>query len=54
MKFKFQYVVGLERETKPAALPFGKAIHKSVETYYLNLLETEEIIPVEQVGWRVR
>jgi hypothetical protein len=54
MKFKFQYFVGLDWETKPASLPFGKAIHKSLETYHLNLLETGEIIPVEQVRWHVR
>jgi CRISPR/Cas system-associated exonuclease Cas4 (RecB family) len=49
MKYAHSYVWGTPWETKPVALPFGKAIHKSAETYYLNLLETGEIIPVEQM-----
>mgnify|MGYP001816646557 CR=1 FL=1 len=48
-KYHFQYVIWLDWETKPIALPFGKAIHKSAETYYLNLLETGEIIPAEHL-----
>jgi len=49
MKYYFQYVVGVGWETKPAALIFGKAIHKAAETYYVNLKENGEIIPVEQM-----
>jgi len=49
MKYANQYVIGLDWETKPVALPFGRAIHKSAETYYLSLLEAGEIIPVEQM-----
>jgi len=49
MKYYFQYVVGVDWETKPAALIFGKSIHKSAETYYVNLKENGEIIPVEQM-----
>jgi|GEM_PF-205158 len=49
MKYAHQYVWGTPYESKPAALPFGKSIHKAAETYYLNLKETGEIIPAEQV-----
>jgi len=46
-KYGHQYVFGTPYETKPAALISGKAIHKAAETYYVNLRETGEIIPVE-------
>ena len=49
MKYAHQYVWGTPWQTKPAALPFGKSIHKAAETYYLSLLETGEIISVEQI-----
>lgn len=49
MKYYFQYVVGVDWETKPVALISGKAIHKAAETYYVNLKENGEIIPVEQM-----
>ena len=49
MKYTFQYVQGVPWETKPVALPFGKAIHKAAETYYRNLMETGEITHVDQV-----
>jgi putative RecB family exonuclease len=49
MKYAHQYVWATPPETKPVALPFGKAIHKGAETYYRSLMETGEIIPVEQV-----
>jgi putative RecB family exonuclease len=49
MKYAHQYVWGTPAETKPVALPFGKAIHKAAETYYRNLKDTGEIIPVDQV-----
>jgi len=49
MKYYFQYVVGVDWETKPVALIFGKSIHKPAEIYYVNLKENGEIIPVEQM-----
>jgi len=49
MKYGHQYVWATPWETKPAALPFGKAIHKAAEVYYRSLQETGEIIPVEQM-----
>jgi len=49
MKYAHQYVWATPPETKPVALPFGKAIHKAAETYYRNLKDTGEIIPVDQV-----
>jgi CRISPR/Cas system-associated exonuclease Cas4 (RecB family) len=48
-KYGHQYVWGTPPETKPIALPFGKAIHKAAEAYYRNLKETGEIIPVDKV-----
>ena len=49
MKYAHQYVWATPPETKPVALPFGKAIHKAAEAYYRNLKDTGEIIPVDQV-----
>lgn len=49
MKYAHSYVWGTPWETKPVALPFRKAIHKSAETYYRSLQETGEIIPVEKM-----
>jgi len=49
MKYAHNYVWGTSWETKPVALPFGKAVHKAAENYYRNLKETGEIIPVDQV-----
>jgi len=49
MKYAHNYIYGTPWETKPVALPFGKAIHKSAETYYRSLQETSEIISVEQM-----
>lgn len=49
MKYAHQYVYGTTYETKPAALIFGKSIHKPAEIYYVNLKENGEIIPVEQM-----
>jgi ATP-dependent helicase/DNAse subunit B len=48
-KYGHQYVFGTPYETRPAALISGKAIHKAAETYYVNLKENGEIIPVEQM-----
>ena len=49
MKYAHQYVWGTPPETKPVALPFGKAIHKAAEAYYLSLKDSGEVIPVEQL-----
>ena len=38
-KYAHQYVYGTPWETKPAALPFGKAIHKAAEVYYWILMD---------------
>jgi len=48
-KYGHQYVFSTPYETRPAALISGKAIHKSAETYYVNLKENGEIIPGEQM-----
>lgn len=49
MKYAHSYVWGTPWESKPVALSFGKAIHKSAETYYRNIQSTGEIIPVDQM-----
>jgi CRISPR/Cas system-associated exonuclease Cas4 (RecB family) len=49
MKYAHQYVWGTPWETKPVALPFGKAIHKAAEAYYRSLKDTGEITPVDQL-----
>ena len=49
MKYAHQYVWGTQPETKPVALPFGRAIHKAAEAYYRTLKDTGEIAPVDQV-----
>ena len=49
MKYAHNYVWGTPWETRPVALPFGKAIHKAAEDYYRNLNETGEIIPVDEL-----
>jgi putative RecB family exonuclease len=49
MKYAHQYVWGTEPETKPVALPFGKATHKAAEAYYSALKDRGEIITVDQV-----
>jgi len=49
MKYAHQYVWGTPWEIKPIALPFGKAIHKAAEIYYLCLKDTGEIIPLGQM-----
>ena len=48
-KYGHQYVFGTPPETKPVALPFGKAIHKAAEAYYRTLKDTGEIMPVDQI-----
>ena len=49
MKYAHQYVYGTPWETRPAALPFGKAIHKTAESYYRTLMETGEILPIDKL-----
>ena len=49
MKYAHSYVWGTPPETKPIALPFGKAIHKGAEIFYRSIMETGEISPVDQV-----
>jgi len=49
MRFSHQYVWGTPHESKPAALVFGKAIHRAIEEYYRSLKETGEIIPAEHM-----
>jgi len=49
MKYAHQYVWGTPWESKPIALPFGKAVHKAAEAYYRTLKDTGEIITVDQV-----
>jgi integrase len=48
-KYGHSYVWGTPWETRPVALPFGKAIHRAAETYYRNLKDTGEIIPVDLI-----
>jgi len=48
-KFSHSYVLATPWETKPVALPFGKAIHKAAEIYYLCIKETGEFIPLGQM-----
>jgi CRISPR/Cas system-associated exonuclease Cas4 (RecB family) len=48
-KYGHNYVWGTPPETRPVALPFGKAIHKAAEAYYRTLKDTGEIMPVDQV-----
>jgi CRISPR/Cas system-associated exonuclease Cas4 (RecB family) len=48
-KYAHQYVWATPLETKPVALPFGRAIHKAAEAYYRTLKDTGEIMPVDQI-----
>jgi len=49
MKYAHQYVFGTPYETRSAAVIFGKAMHRAAETFYVNLREQGEVIPVEQM-----
>ncbi|RJR44067.1 MAG: PD-(D/E)XK nuclease family protein [Desulfobacteraceae bacterium] len=49
MKYAHSYIWATPWESKPIALPFGKAVHKSAEAYYRALMETGEIIPVDKI-----
>ena len=48
-KYAHQNVWGTPWESKPVALAFGSATHKAAESYYLNLKETGEVLPVERI-----
>src|SRR5688572_31917461 len=39
-KFYFQYVMGAMPEFTPASLPFGRALHAAVATFYRSIKET--------------
>ena len=49
VKYAHQYVWATPYETKPVALPFGKAIHKAAEAFYRNLKDSGEVVPVNQL-----
>jgi hypothetical protein len=49
VKYAHLYVWGTPWETRPAALAFGKAIHKAVEVFYRNLMENGEIKSIEDL-----
>ena len=44
LKYKFQYVEQRPKERISLALPFGKAIHTSIERYYQSLLDDRTIV----------
>ena len=47
LKYQFQYVLQLPKERISLALPFGKAIHTSIERYYRSLMEDRTIVSLE-------
>ena len=47
LKYKFQYVEQLPRERISLALPFGKAIHSSIERYYRSLQDDRTIVSLD-------
>lgn len=49
MKYAHSYIYRTPWETKPTALCFGSAIHKSVEHFYNSLKDTGEFISVENM-----
>ncbi|MBF0526031.1 MAG: PD-(D/E)XK nuclease family protein [Deltaproteobacteria bacterium] len=46
MKYAHSYVYGSVPEHQPAALIFGRAIHRAVEQFYLYLKDTGERLPL--------
>ena len=44
LKYQFQYVQQLPKERISLALPFGKAIHHSIERYYRSILDDRTIV----------
>ena len=49
LKYKFQYVVQEPPERLSSALPFGRAIHSSLELYYREIQTTGVILPLERI-----
>jgi len=49
MRYSNQYVWGTAPESKPAALIFGKSIHRAVERYYRHFKDTGEAIRLEEL-----
>jgi len=47
LKYQFQYVLQLPKERISLALPFGKAIHTSIERYYRSLMDDGAIVSLE-------
>ena len=47
LKYQFQYVEQRPKERISLALPFGKAIHTSIERYYRSLLDDGTIVSLE-------
>jgi putative RecB family exonuclease len=48
-RYLYQYVQGVEWERRSAALPFGKAIHKSVEGFYRTLQHTGKWLEADKL-----
>ena len=46
-RYRYQYVLEAEWERKSAALPFGSAMHRAVESYYRSLQESGEVLSVD-------
>ena len=47
LKYQFQYVEQLPKERISLALPFGKAIHTSIERYYRSLMDDGTIVSLD-------
>ena len=47
LKYKFQYMEQRPKERISLALPFGKAIHASIERYYRSLLDDRTIVSLD-------
>src|SRR5262245_13429554 len=48
-KFWFQYVIGAMPEFTPASLPFGRALHAAVATFYRGYQETGTRPPLDAI-----
>jgi CRISPR/Cas system-associated exonuclease Cas4 (RecB family) len=48
-KYAHNYVWGTPYETLPVVLSIGRAVHKSAEAYYVNLLTTGEVLEIEHL-----
>lgn len=49
MKYGHNYVWGTPAESKPLSMIFGRAIHAAAERYYRAIMETGEILPVNDL-----